>query len=231
MADKPQESTALDALPEIVMIGKEDVFTTSDIIATHAEVQHQSIIRLLTKYATAFASFGPLKKNYFKSTFGGRQRRTFQLNEQQASFLMTLLDNSEVVVRFKTELVRQFYTMREKLRMLEAVKVEYRELTDMLQLMGDPKPYEYMNETDMINRIAFGQTAAQFRKARGLAPNESIRPYLTVEQIAALQLMQHMDVGLILAGLGYQERKTKLQEAMQRIKDAKGLRLARDKAE
>ena len=36
----------------------------------------------------------------------------FLLNEEQATFVITLLRNSKVVVIFKKELVRQFYAMR-----------------------------------------------------------------------------------------------------------------------
>lgn len=36
----------------------------------------------------------------------------YYLNEEQATFVVTLLRNSKVVVKFKKELVRQFYTMR-----------------------------------------------------------------------------------------------------------------------
>lgn len=43
---------------------------------------------------------------------GGRPERMYYLNEEQATFVVTLLRNSKVVVKFKKELVRQFYTMR-----------------------------------------------------------------------------------------------------------------------
>ena len=36
----------------------------------------------------------------------------FYLNEEQATFVITLLRNSKVVVKFKKELVRQFYAMK-----------------------------------------------------------------------------------------------------------------------
>ena len=36
----------------------------------------------------------------------------FLLNEEQATFVITLLRNSKIVVKFKKELVRQFYAMR-----------------------------------------------------------------------------------------------------------------------
>lgn len=43
---------------------------------------------------------------------GGRPERVYYLNEEQATFVITLLRNSKVVVKFKKELVKQFYAMR-----------------------------------------------------------------------------------------------------------------------
>lgn len=43
---------------------------------------------------------------------GGRPTRTYLLNEPQASYLITLLENNDVVRRFKLELVKEFYRMR-----------------------------------------------------------------------------------------------------------------------
>ena len=43
---------------------------------------------------------------------GATREKIYYLNEEQATFLITLLRNSKVVVKFKKELVRQFYAMR-----------------------------------------------------------------------------------------------------------------------
>ena len=46
----------------------------------------------------------------------GRPTKVAFLNEQQATFLITLLRNNEIVLDFKSELVDWFYKMREVLR-------------------------------------------------------------------------------------------------------------------
>lgn len=43
---------------------------------------------------------------------GATHEKIYFLNEEQATFIITLLRNSKVVVKFKKELVRQFYSMR-----------------------------------------------------------------------------------------------------------------------
>lgn len=54
-----------------------------------------------------------LKSEDFK---GGRPTKIYMINELQATFLMTLLINSNIIVEFKLELVKKFYMMRQLLR-------------------------------------------------------------------------------------------------------------------
>ena len=49
-----------------------------------------------------------------KNLLGGRPTKVANLNEQQATFLITLLRNNNVVPDFKAELVERFFKMREK---------------------------------------------------------------------------------------------------------------------
>ncbi|HFO0275362.1 TPA: Rha family transcriptional regulator, partial [Streptococcus pyogenes] len=63
-----------------------------------------------------------------KGSLGGRPRRIYHLNEQQATLLVTYLGNTEPVREFKKNLVKAFFEMREELtqirlqRSLEAPK-------------------------------------------------------------------------------------------------------------
>ena len=63
------------------------------------------------KFKSDIEEFGTLSILNEEST-GGRPMEVFLLNEEQATFVITLLRNSKVVVKFKKELVRQFYAMR-----------------------------------------------------------------------------------------------------------------------
>ena len=49
---------------------------------------------------------------YPTESTGGRPEEIINLNEPQATFLITLLKNTEIVVNFKAELVKQFFQMR-----------------------------------------------------------------------------------------------------------------------
>lgn len=98
-------------MANLVELKGNDVFTDSLVIAEGTGVQHQSVKRMILKNEKDLKDFGTLSILNREST-GGRPEEIYRLNEQQATFLVTLLRNTKVVVAFKSELVRQFYAMR-----------------------------------------------------------------------------------------------------------------------
>lgn len=96
---------------ELVEVRENDVFTNSKVIAEGTGNQHHAVRELIKKYKSDIEDFGTLLISNEEST-GGRPAEIYYLNEEQATFVITLLRNSKVVVKFKKELVRQFYAMR-----------------------------------------------------------------------------------------------------------------------
>lgn len=97
---------------ELVEVKENDVFTNSKVIAEGTSNQHESIVAVIRKYEKDIQDFGRLDFSDLKSGKRGHPERMYYLNEEQATFVITLLRNSKVVVKFKKELVRQFYAMR-----------------------------------------------------------------------------------------------------------------------
>ena len=100
---------------ELILLKNNDVFTTSLVIAAGTNVKHKNIKELVSKYENDLKDFGKVRVlNATLDTNGGVQKISYYLlNEQQATFLMTLLRNTKIVVEFKKELVKQFYQMRQ----------------------------------------------------------------------------------------------------------------------
>ena len=98
-------------MSELVILKGNDVFTDSKVIAEGTGNKHKNVKELIVKYQAEMMEFGTLSVLNVEST-GGRPEQYYQLNEEQATFLITLLRNSTRVVAFKKELVRQFYEMR-----------------------------------------------------------------------------------------------------------------------
>ena len=103
--------------------------------------------------------------------------------------------------------------MKEQIKTLVEARQEYPQLTATIRMAhAEPKPYNYTNEIDMINRIALGMSAKQFRELKGIPKGESIRPHLTKEQLTLIDQLQKADIGLLLAIPEFAERKKKLAE-------------------
>jgi len=96
---------------DLVKLKGNDAFTDSFVIASGTGNKHKNVKELIQKYKSELDDFGTLSVLNGEST-GGRPEEFYLLNEQQASFLITLLRNTKQVVAFKKELVRQFYEMR-----------------------------------------------------------------------------------------------------------------------
>lgn len=101
-------------MKNFVTLKGNDVFTNSLVIAEGTGNQHGSIQRRIREYEKEFQSLGKLGFE-IRPLQSGQKRKVYLLNEPQATFLITLLKNTEIVVRFKLELTKQFYAMRQLL--------------------------------------------------------------------------------------------------------------------
>lgn len=102
---------------ELVKLQGNDIFTDSLVIAEGTGNEHESIVVMIKKYKSDFDEFGVVRFTDLKSgnPNGGRPTRIYQLNEQQATLLVTYLGNNEMVRKFKKDLVKQFFQMRKLL--------------------------------------------------------------------------------------------------------------------
>lgn len=113
---------------------------------------------------------------------------------------------------FKEMYIHRFNEMEEHIKSLVSARQEFPLLTDNIKLAYDnPKSYHYSNECDMINRIVLGMTSKQYKIAHGIPSNESIRPYLSEEQIKLLDVLQKVDIGLLFSVPDYHKRKQLLE--------------------
>lgn len=101
---------------QLVIIKKNDVLTDSLVIANGTGYEHHSITRKIRDYEKDFLELGKIDfmdvPSINKTEKRGRKQKIYLLNEPQASYLITLLDNNEIVRRFKLELVKEFFRMR-----------------------------------------------------------------------------------------------------------------------
>jgi hypothetical protein len=99
---------------KLVIKHGDELATTSEIIAQNTDNEHRAVLQLIGTYKEQMESFGRVafEMRTLKTKGGDQQREIAILNEQQSTFLLTLMRNTEIVVRFKVELVKEFYRMR-----------------------------------------------------------------------------------------------------------------------
>lgn len=114
--------------------------------------------------------------------------------------------------QFKELYIKRFNEMEKFIKTLVETRRDYPLLTENIKLLHEnPRPYHFSNECDMINRLVVGMTAKQFRQKHGLKKGESIRPYLTDDQIKLMNTLQKVDIGLMVSEPNYEARKRHLE--------------------
>ena len=195
-------------------------FTTSDVIAEFAGVQHHTVTRLIQQHEADFREFGLLRFQIDavkrEGARGTKYTKHYQLNEEQATLLMTYLKNTAQVRAFKKELVRQFYAMRTELYKVQMAKASRRpvrvSMTDAIKALPDSphKALKYGQYTDLAYKLALGRTARQLRKDRGADKRATASDYMTAEEISLVAEVENKIGVLIGIGMSYQQVKASL---------------------
>ena len=203
---------------------KGNVFCSSRQVAEEFNRQHKHILDTITKLTEPTSG---LSEEFILLNFEGNSYKDSS-GKRNREYLMTKDGFTMVVMEFKTKKARQFKeayinrfnAMEEVIKSLVSTKLEHPAFTEAVMLAHEePKHYHFANETNMINRIVLGMDAKQFKQANGLdIKTPSIRPYLSAEQIRAIETLQRTDIGLIYAIPDYQARKQALIQYCERLK-------------
>lgn len=177
--------------------------------------EHSHVLRDIAKITDAksglsgeFINLNFERGNYRDST--GRTLPRYLLTRDGFTFLVMGYTGKKAA-RFKEAYIKRFNEMEALIKTRLSQKEDFRVLTEHIALIKDePKAYHFSNECDLINRLATGMSARQFREAHGIAKGESIRPYLTPEQARMTDDLQRVDIGLLVAVPDFKERKAAL---------------------
>ncbi|URZ08940.1 Rha family transcriptional regulator [Clostridium felsineum] len=194
----------------------EEPFTTSKIIAAYGQVNHDTVQRLIRNYKNDIEEFGIIGFQIRKpeNSKGGRPEKVYKLNEQQATLLISYMQNTEPVREFKKTLVKQFYLMKKELtkRFIsrEKAKEKRNTLTDALdRLPQSPhKAMTYKHYTDLVYNIVFGKNTKQLRQQYGISDKETPRDYFSVNDIKKVEKIENEIAVLIEFGNTYSNIKT-----------------------
>lgn len=204
---------------------KAEPYTTSEIIANNTNNSRVSVRRLIEKHIDRLKQFGKVEFE-MQPLPSGQKAKVYKLNEQQATLLITFLDNSDIVANFKTLLVKQFYEMRDELtkrninRAIE--KPVKKTLMDCIKKWKYASKYAYSNITRLLIKGATGLSINALKKERGdakaaldLLTSQEQEKYKQLEQKVIAYIEADFDYQLIKALLTGKEIKFIYQGAMQ----------------
>lgn len=195
---------------------KDTARVDSLFVAEFFEKDHKNVLRDIEKITDPksglSADFNRLNFELITYTDArGRKQKAYAMTRDGFTMLVMGFTGAKAM-RFKELYIRRFNEMESFIKTLVSARQEFPLLTANIKLLHDnPKPYHFSNECDMLNRIVIGRTAKQFRAANGIEKGKSIRPYLSEKQIAMLDTLQKVDIGLLVAVPDYEQRKRHLE--------------------
>lgn len=195
---------------------KDTARVDSLFVAQFFEKQHKHVLRDIAKITEPKSGLSKefIKNNFIADTYKdstGRKLPCYQMTRDGFTMLVMGYTGAKAM-KFKELYIKHFNEMEQFIKTLVSARQEFPLLTENIKLLHDnPKPYHFSNECDMINRIVLGKTAKQFRFENNIEKGESIRPYLSKEQVNMLDVLQKVDVGLLVAFPNYEDRKRKLE--------------------
>ena len=217
------EILEVSGMDSIVSLKNDDCFTDSKIIAEGTGNKHRSIQRLIETHKESLERFGKVRFEITPSkTNGGIQHmKIYQLNEQQATFLITLLRNNDVVIEFKVRLVQEFFKMREFIRQRQTPewletrkqgKLTRKSETDTIKALVEYAKEQGSKNADLLYTV--------YTKLANKTAGIDGRDRANVMQLNNLNLIEHIILNVIKDGMVkdkhykdiYQDSKLALQD-------------------
>ncbi len=182
-------------------------------IAETFERRHAHVIETIENLTqpTSGLSKEFIVQNFEVNTYkdkSGKRNKKYLLTKD--SFAMVVMEFKTSRARmFKEMYIKRFNDMETFIKSIQTAKMDYPALTRAIEQAHEkPKFYHFSNEINMINRIVLGTDAKHFKEENGIDKKEnSIRPYLTAEQIKTIEELQRIDIGLLIANIEFEQRK------------------------
>ncbi|WP_449460498.1 Rha family transcriptional regulator [Streptococcus suis] len=200
-----------------IFVDKSDIARVDSLyVAEVFEKRHDHVIRDIRKIAAPNSGVSQefINRNFAMGSYMDKQnqKRPCYYLTRDGFTLLVMGYTGTKAMKFKEMYIKRFNEMEAFIQTLVNARVEFPLLTENIKLLhSSPKPYHFSNECDLINRIAIGQSAKQFRLANGIEKRKSIRPYLSKPQIELIEVLQKVDVGLLVAFPNYEDRKKHLE--------------------
>lgn len=208
-----------------------ELFVSSLNIASNVGYEHQSVIKLINTYIKEFREFRPIDLKSSGTNGTSSYKTWYELDENQVTFLFTLMKNNEHTVKFKLNLTRAFSIMKNKLFQknlptpLETARMLVQVLEEKEALLLTNKALEKQNTILMHTNNLY--TASEIAKELNLKSATVLN-----QKLADMKIQYKINNSWVLyskyADLGYTSIKQHILENGKEIYDRKFTQSGRD---
>jgi|SRR5687768_9538860 len=193
------------------LLSIENLRMTSRDIAEYCDARHDNVLKTIQRLLKGGVLHCSNPKKYISST--GRQSIEYECDRTDSIVIVARIDPQfmRAIVERWQYLEIQVKQLQEKSQIRQNMKGDFKLMNNSLkearQLIGkETKHYHYSTESDLLYLIVLG------KRSRDLDIEGDLRDNLTLEQTQAIERLQKANTVFLDAGMGYDERKSKLTE-------------------
>lgn len=209
----------------VTITGKQNeevLTTTSRMVAEVFEKEHKDVINSIEKL---IGGIGISSYTYFIECFVQNEQNKQMYKEylltRDGFSLLVMGFTGEKALQWKLNYIQAFNEMESELKRIYRERQQWEIerakgvvvrhiLTDTIKMKVADSPnkkFAYPNYTKLIYKTLFGKTMKELQDEYGVKPKESIRDYLTAEQLKDIESMEMLVSSLINCGWGYEQIK------------------------
>ena len=212
----------------VEIVGKrneEKLITTSRKIAETFEKRHADVLRDIE---TLQCSKEFTERNFALSSYkdkSGKSNKEYIVTKDGFTMLCMGYIGEKAMI-FKERYIEAFNAMEKELRRIYTERQQWQIerdkgvvirhiLTDTIKLKVAESPnkrFAYPNYTKLIYKTLFGKNMVELKEQYGVKGKETIRDYLTSEELRQVESMEMLVSSLINCGWGYEQIKEFIQK-------------------
>ena len=202
----------------------ESFYTTTEIIAEQTGNSYKVISDRIRQYQEKLESIAPLRFSFLKTlnSKGGRPKKIYRLNKQQALSFVPLLENTEQVVNFTFALAEAFVNMEKELQARKIARaVEKPKGVTLRQSISEWEHFpRHGNTWHTIIRSLLATTVTGLTKKQIQARDTDWRKEKTLldlldsEEMERYKMLESIAIAMIEAGSDYEPLKTAIKATM-----------------
>nr|DAL97488.1 MAG TPA: KilA protein [Caudoviricetes sp.] len=209
----------------VEIIGKryeERLVTTSLKVAEHFQKEHKDVLESIRNLAAENSAASFYTETTYKNR--GKEYPMFEMDRDGFS-LLAMGFTGEKALKWKLDYIKAFNAMEAEIKRIYTERQQWQIerdkgvvirhiLTDTIKMKVSDSPnkrFAYPNYTKLIYKTIFGKSLKELQEKYGVKEKESIREYVTADELKQIEAMEMLVSSLINCGWGYEQIKDFIQ--------------------